>query len=127
MRAYAKQTRGGANETRVKEQRAVIKKVLTNNCADLTRLMEVASPLSIGQKLVSAGIVTEDAFRDIQHLDPPNFASRLFFCAKPVLERDSNKFHKFLSILFSYEPCVKVASMMCEEMKEGKVALPCYL
>ena len=113
-------------EIEAKLQRA-INKVLTRNCADVSSLMEVASPLSIGQKLVAAFIVAEDAFRRMQQLDPPEFASRLFFCAKPVLERDSNKFHEFLSILFSYEPCVKLASKMCEEMKDGERAMLCYL
>ena len=111
------------SEIETKLQRA-ISKVLTNNCADLSSFMEVAPPMSIGQKLVAAGIVARDAFRGIQHVDPRTFASRLYFFAEPVLEYDSNKFHKFLSILFSSEPCVKIASRMCEEMKEGERAMP---
>ena len=109
------------NKTEAKLQKAT-GKVLTNNCADLSSLMEVVSPPSVGQKLVAAGIVATDAFRNLQHLDPPTLASRLFFCIEPVLKLDSNKFHKFLSILLSYEPCVKVVSKMCEELKEGELA-----
>ena len=113
-------------ETEGKLRRA-ISKILTRNCADLSSLMEAASLLSVGHKLIAAGIVADGAFRSIQHLDPPEFASRLFFSVKTVLELDSNKFRKFLSILFSYEPCVKVVSKMCEEMKEGEPAIPCYM
>ena len=105
--------------------RSAISKILTRNCADLSSLMKVAPPLSIGQKLVAAGIVANDAFRDIEDLNPSKFASRLLSLAEPVLKYDSNKFHEFLAILFSSEPCVKVALKMCKEMKAGERAMAC--
>ena len=117
------------NEAAAKEQqlKAIIKEVLRKNGPDLTGLMEVAPPLSIGKKLVAAGIVTEDAFRDMQHRSSPEFASQLFFSTKTALEVDISKFYEFLSILFTYTTCVKLASKMCEELKESKRALLCNL
>ena len=102
------------------EQEAVIREVLRANCDDVPSHMEVASPLSLGQKFVAAGIVTDAAFREMRHLPSPRLALELFICAKTVLEYDSSKFYKFLSILFSYEPCMKVTWKICEAMKESK-------
>ena len=117
------------NEVAAKEQqlKAIIREVLRKNGTDLTSLMEVAPPLSIGEKLVAAGIVSGVALRNIQHRPSPEFASQLFFSTKTVLEVDNSKFYEYLSILFSYEPCVKLASKMCEEMQESKPALLCNL
>ena len=117
------------NESAAKEQqlKAIFKAVLRKNELDLTDFMEVAPPLAIGRKLVAAGIVTEYALRDMQQRSSPEFASQLFSSTKTALEVDVSKFYDFLSILFSYEPCVKLASKMCEELKESKRALPCNL
>ena len=97
-----------------------IKNVLTSNYADLASFIEAASPLCVGEKLVTAHIVTAEALKGIQHLDPANFAFRLLSSAITMLEYESEKFRKFIAILFQFEPSRKLASKMCQDMEKGE-------
>ena len=110
------------SEAEIEEKlRRAINRVLTRNYDNLPSHIAAANPRSVGKKLVADGVVAADAFNSIEHLDNRDLlASRLFNHAKPVMEYDSAKFRKFLEILFDFEPCVKVATKICQEMRKGQ-------